>query len=72
MIRELFMAFVLLSLTVAAVAWYSGGSRLSVQQVEASLAPAPMTRKRRMEAECDPRLQPGPCATRLSSVVSRA
>jgi hypothetical protein len=41
MIRELFMAFVLLSLTVAAVAWYSGGSRLSVQQVEASLAPSP-------------------------------
>jgi hypothetical protein len=38
MIRELFIAFVLLSLTVTVVAWYSGGIRLSVQQVEASLA----------------------------------
>jgi hypothetical protein len=38
MIREIFIALVLLSLTVSIVAWYSAGSRLSVQQVEASMA----------------------------------
>jgi hypothetical protein len=40
MIRELFIAFVVLIITVAATAWLNGGPRLSVQQVqvEASLA----------------------------------
>jgi len=38
MIREIFIALVLLSLTVSIVAWYSAGSGLSVQQVEASMA----------------------------------
>ena len=40
MIRELFIALVLLIITVAATAWLNGGPRLSVQQVqvEASLA----------------------------------
>ena len=38
MIREIFVALMLLSLTVALVAWYSAGSGLSVQQVEASMA----------------------------------
>jgi hypothetical protein len=34
MIRELFIAFVGLSLTVTVAVWFSGGPRLSVQQVE--------------------------------------
>jgi hypothetical protein len=38
MIRDLFIAFVMLVLTVAATAWGNSGPRLSVQQVEASLA----------------------------------
>jgi hypothetical protein len=40
MIRELFIAFVVLIITVAATGWLNGGPRLSVQQVrvEASLA----------------------------------
>ena len=38
MIRDLFIAVVMLILTVTATAWLNGGSRLSVQQVEASLA----------------------------------
>lgn len=38
MIREIFVALMLLSLTVSLVAWYSAGSGLSVQQVEASMA----------------------------------
>jgi len=38
MIRELSVAFVLLSLTVTVAAWFSSGPRLSVQQVEANLA----------------------------------
>jgi hypothetical protein len=38
MIRELFIALVVLFLTVTVVAWFSAGPRLSVQQVEASLA----------------------------------
>jgi len=40
MIRELFIALVMLIITVAATAWLNGGPRLSVQQVqvEASLA----------------------------------
>jgi hypothetical protein len=38
MIRELFTAFVVLIMTVTATAWLNGGPRLSVQQVEASLA----------------------------------
>jgi hypothetical protein len=37
MIRELFIAFVVLSLTVTVAAWFSSGPRLSVQQVEANL-----------------------------------
>jgi hypothetical protein len=36
--RELFMAFVVLIMTVTATAWLNGRPRLSVQQVEASLA----------------------------------
>jgi hypothetical protein len=35
MIRDLFIAFVMLILTVAATAWVNTGPRLSVQQVEA-------------------------------------
>jgi hypothetical protein len=40
MIRELFLAFMVLIITVAATAWLNGGPRLSAQQVqvEASLA----------------------------------
>jgi hypothetical protein len=38
MIRELLVAFVVLIITVTAIAWLDGGPRLSVQQVEASLA----------------------------------
>ena len=38
MIRDLFIAFVVLFLTVTATAWLNVGPRLSVQQVEASLA----------------------------------
>ena len=38
MIRELFIAFVVRSLTVTVAAWFGSGPRLSVQQVEASLA----------------------------------
>ena len=38
MIRELFIALVLISLTVTVAAWFSGGPGLSLQQVEASLA----------------------------------
>jgi hypothetical protein len=38
MIRELFIATVVLIITVTATAWLNGGPRLSVQQVEASLA----------------------------------
>jgi hypothetical protein len=38
MIRDLFIAIVMLSLTVAATAWVNSGPRLSVQQLEASLA----------------------------------
>jgi hypothetical protein len=40
MIRELFITFVMLIITVAATAWLNGEPRLSVQQVqvEASLA----------------------------------
>jgi hypothetical protein len=37
MIRELFIAFVVLSLTVTVAAWFGSGPRLSVQQVEANL-----------------------------------
>jgi hypothetical protein len=38
MIRELLIAAVALIITVTATAWLNGGPRLSVQQVEASLA----------------------------------
>jgi len=38
MIRELFIAFVVLSLTVTVAAWFRGGLQLSVQKVEANLA----------------------------------
>ena len=38
MIRDLFIALMILILTVTATAWLNGGPRLSVQQVEASLA----------------------------------
>lgn len=38
MIREIFVALMLLSLTVALVGWYSAGSGLSVQQVQAGMA----------------------------------
>ena len=38
MIRDLFIALVVLTLTVAATAWVNSGPRLSVQQVEASMA----------------------------------
>jgi hypothetical protein len=38
MIRELFIAFGVLIMTATATAWLNGGPRLSVQQVEASLA----------------------------------
>ena len=40
MIRELFIAFVMLIITVAATVWLNSGPRLGVQQVqvEASLA----------------------------------
>jgi hypothetical protein len=37
MIRELFMAFMLLLLTVTIVAWYSGGPRLNSQHVQAGV-----------------------------------
>jgi hypothetical protein len=37
MIRELFIAFVVLSLTVTLAAGFGSGPRLSVQQVEANL-----------------------------------
>jgi hypothetical protein len=37
MMRELFIAFLMLSLTVAVAAWLGGGPRLSVQTIEASL-----------------------------------
>jgi hypothetical protein len=37
MIRDLFIAFVMLTLAVAATAWVNSGPRLSVQQLEASL-----------------------------------
>ena len=38
MIRERLIAAVVLIITVTATAWLNGGPRLSVQQVEASLA----------------------------------
>ena len=38
MIRELFIALVLISLTVTVAAWFNGGPGLSIQQVEASVA----------------------------------
>jgi hypothetical protein len=38
MIRDLFIAFVMLILTVTATVWVNSGPRLRVQQVEASLA----------------------------------
>ena len=38
MIRELFIVFVMLSVTMTVAAWFGSGPRLSVQQVEASLA----------------------------------
>ena len=38
MIRELLIAAVVLIITVTATAWLNGGTRLSVQQIEASLA----------------------------------
>jgi hypothetical protein len=38
MIRDLFIAFVVLILTVTATTWLNVSPRLSVQQVEASLA----------------------------------
>ena len=38
MIRELFIGFMVLSLTMTLAAWFGSGPRLSVQQVEASLA----------------------------------
>jgi hypothetical protein len=38
MIRDLFIAFAVLILTVTATTWLNVGPRLSVQQVEASLA----------------------------------
>jgi hypothetical protein len=38
MIRELFMALLLLALLVPIVAWLDSKPRLSVQQIEASLA----------------------------------
>ena len=34
MIRELFVAFVMLIITVAATAWLNAGPRLNVQQVQ--------------------------------------
>jgi hypothetical protein len=37
MIRELFIACMLLFLTVTIVAWYRGGSRLNLQQVQAGI-----------------------------------
>jgi hypothetical protein len=37
MIRELFIAFVVLSLIVTVAAWFGSGPRLSVQQVETNL-----------------------------------
>jgi hypothetical protein len=44
MIREIFIALMLLSLTVSLVAWYSAGSGLDVQQVEASMAGSSVAR----------------------------
>jgi hypothetical protein len=38
MIRDLFLALVMLILTVTATAWLNGSPRLGVQQIEASLA----------------------------------
>jgi hypothetical protein len=38
MIRDLLIAIVMLMLTLAATAWVNSGPRLSVQQLEASLA----------------------------------
>ncbi len=38
MIRDLFIAVAVLILTVTATAWLNSGPRLSVQQVEASVA----------------------------------
>jgi hypothetical protein len=38
MIRELFMALLLLSLAVTVALWFGGGPHLNVQQVEANLA----------------------------------
>ena len=38
MIRELFIALVLISLSVTVAAGFSGGPGLSIQQVEASVA----------------------------------
>jgi len=38
MIRQVFIALMLLSLTVALVAWYSAGSVLDVQVIKASTA----------------------------------
>ena len=38
MIRELFIALVLISLTVTVAASFNGGPGLSIQQVEASVA----------------------------------
>lgn len=37
MIRELFIAFVVLSLTVTVAAWFRGGPQLSVQKVQAKI-----------------------------------
>ena len=38
MIRDLFIAFVVLIITVTATAWVNSGPRLSAQHVEANLA----------------------------------
>ena len=38
MIRELFIASGLISLTVTVAAWFNGGPGLSIHQVEASVA----------------------------------
>ena len=38
MIRDLFIALVILIVTVTATAWVNGRPKLTVQQVEASLA----------------------------------
>jgi hypothetical protein len=38
MMRDLFIAFVMLIVTVTATAWVNSGPKLTVQHVEASLA----------------------------------